>query len=356
MQDLPLTHAVRPLPTVTVVIPAHVNRPELAATLAALQASVATGWDYVVVDDGDGQVARMVDGLGGTSVRMGPTGRANAAGPAAARNRGAAIARGDVLLFIDSDVRVRPDTIAEVQRYLAAHPDVAAVFGSYDDAPYHAGFASQFKNLAHHFVHQQSRTEASTFWAGCGAVRRDAFFAVGGFDEAYERPCIEDIEFGYRLREAGQRIVLLHHLQVTHLKRWTIAGVLHSDLFDRGIPWVRLSLRAPGGFVGDLNLAWTQRCCVVLTWLAAGFLGLALWWPVLGTLAAVAALTVLALNAAFFSWLVRVRGLGFALAAVPMHLAYHGSNGLAVLAGSAGHLFGRQPSPRLVHHGEPHAQ
>ncbi len=351
MQDLPLAHADRPLPTVTVVIPAHANRPELTATLEALRVSVATGWDYVVVDDGDGQVAQAVDALGGTSVRM-----PRSSGPAAARNRGAAVSRGDVLLFIDSDVRVRPNTIAEVQRYLAAHPEVSAVFGSYDDEPYHAGFASQFKNLAHHFVHQQSRPEASTFWAGCGAVRRDCFFAVGGFDEAYERPCIEDIEFGYRLRDAGHRIVLLHTLQVTHLKRWTVTGVLHSDLFDRGIPWVRLSLRAPSGFVGDLNLAWTQRCCVVLTWLAAGFLGLALWWPVLGTVAAVAALTVLALNAAFFSWLVRVRGLGFALAAVPLHLAYHGSNGLAVLAGAAGHLFGRQPSPRLVRHGEPHAR
>ena len=56
---------------------------------------------------------------------------------------------------------------------------------------------SQYRNLLHHFVHQHGHAEASTFWAGCGAIRRAAFDAVGGFDAArFPRPSIEDIELG----------------------------------------------------------------------------------------------------------------------------------------------------------------
>ena len=85
---------------------------------------------------------------------------------------------------------------------------------------------SQYRNLLHHFVHQEGNPEASTFWAGCGAVRRAAFDAVAGYDEArFRRPSIEDIELGYRLRRAGYRIRLDRDLQCTHLKRWRLPVV-----------------------------------------------------------------------------------------------------------------------------------
>ena len=57
---------------------------------------------------------------------------------------------------------------------LREEPGIAAVFGSYDDEPGAPNLVSQYRNLLHHFVHQTGRTEASTFWTGCGAVRRDA--------------------------------------------------------------------------------------------------------------------------------------------------------------------------------------
>src|SRR5690349_22447458 len=56
-------------------------------------------------------------------------------GPAAARNEGAARAANDVLVYVDSDVVVRPDAFARIRAALAADPELAAVFGSYDDEP-----------------------------------------------------------------------------------------------------------------------------------------------------------------------------------------------------------------------------
>ena len=56
-------------------------------------------------------------------------------GPARARNHGAASAQGDVLVFLDADVVVHPDTLGRIKTYLTEHPEIAALFGSYDADP-----------------------------------------------------------------------------------------------------------------------------------------------------------------------------------------------------------------------------
>src|SRR6185436_3746045 len=100
---------------------------------------------------------------------------AHNAGAAAARNAGASEAQATILLFVDADVAVAPGTVARLLAWFETQPDLDAVFGSYDDRPARAGLVSQFRNLLHHYVHQHGNPEAATFWAGFGAVRRDAF-------------------------------------------------------------------------------------------------------------------------------------------------------------------------------------
>ena len=105
-------------------------------------------------------------------------------GPAAARNAGARIARGNVLMFVDADVLLPGDAVARVVAALAGPPRCDAVIGSYDDAPEAPNFLSQYKNLAHHFVHQTSHEDACTFWSACGAVRREVVRARRGIRRA----------------------------------------------------------------------------------------------------------------------------------------------------------------------------
>src|SRR5215213_721839 len=247
-------------PALSVLVPVHNGGAHLARCLEALRSSDLKGYEVIVVDDGSddgsGDVARA---RGFEVVRLDAR-----RGPAAARNAGARRARAGVLLFLDSDVLARADTLARVEAFFREHAEVSALFGSYDDAPDAQGFVSQYKNLAHHFIHQRARADAETFWAGCGAVRREAFAAVGGFDETkYTRPSIEDIELGRRLRRRGFRITLDRELQVKHLKRWTLASLLRADVGARALPWSRLILEERS-MPRDLNLRAGDRASAAL--------------------------------------------------------------------------------------------
>jgi len=258
-------------------------------------------------------------------------------GPARARNAGAAATASDVLLFIDADVEVPPDTVARVQAEFTARPEATALFGSYDDTPGDPGFLSQYRNLLHHFVHQHAQAEASTFWAGLGAVRAEAFRSAGGFDEGITQPSIEDIEFGCRLRNAGQRIRVVKDLQGRHFKRWTAGEMLKTDLFRRGVPWMRLILaqrRAPR----DLNLDRTARWSTVLAGLAL-ISGLwAFWQPVSAAVALACLLWLVLLNRRFYRFLAEKRGAWFALRSLPWHVIFYLECGLAALLGTFLHL------------------
>jgi hypothetical protein len=175
----------------------------------------------------------------------------------------------------------------------------------------------------HHFVHQNGRTEASTFWAGCGAIRTSVFRQIAGFDEKkFSRPSIEDIELGYRLRRAGHRILLVPSLQGKHMKRWTFTALIKNDIMQRAVPWSQLLLETQHA-PDDLNLTWRQRFSAILVVLAV--LSFALSWlrPTLLPIAAVSQLGVLILNRDLYHFFVRQHGKRFALACVPLHFLYY---------------------------------
>ena len=303
-------HRVR----LSIIVPAHNNGDDLARCLSALHAEVPPNSELIVVDDASTDATPDVAAAGGAQVlRLGKN-----SGPGAARNLGAARAAGEVLLFVDADVVVAAGTLDRVIRTFAADPSLGALFGSYDDNPEAASLVSRYRNLLHHFVHQAGETEAATFWAGLGAVRRALFLAVGGFDAArFPYPSIEDIELGYRLRRAGHRIRLDKCLQGKHLKRWSFWSMLRTDVMRRALPWSRLVLdtqHAPE----DLNLRASQRLCGALSGMALAAFAAAPWWPWLLGVAGIALAAIAVLNRRFYALLWRrggwrLTGLGFTL-------------------------------------------
>ncbi len=231
----------------TAVIPATKGSETLERVRAAIQAAAAPPEEILVVDE------------------------PSEAGPAEARNTGAQRASGDVLVFVDADVLVHPDAFVRIRAAFESDPGLSGVFGSYDDEPAHDGTVSAFRNLLHHHVHQTSPGPAMTFWAGLGAIRRDAFLGIGGFDDAYEVPSIEDIELGLRLTDAGHRIELAPEIQGKHLKGWTLSGMLRCDVLHRGVPWLTLLLTRRH-LPAALNLRWRHRMSAIASVGLAGAL------------------------------------------------------------------------------------
>ena len=260
-------------------------------------------------------------------------------GPAAARNVGGRVATADWLLFLDADCAVHPGTLQRLVDAIAEAPGASAVFGAYDDRPAALNAVSQYRNLLHCHTHRVGRPEASTFWSGCGAVRREAFLSVGGFDEIrFPRLGMEDIDLGYRMRDAGFRIRLDPRIQVTHLKRWSLASMVRVDLFERGVPWTRLWLER-GRVPADLAIGWRQRAS------AAAAVGLVLA-PAAANLTAAAAVVAagaalvlfVAANLQFFAFLAQRRGSLFLAVALPLHWTHTLCAAVSFAIGAGAHL------------------
>ena len=303
--------AATPTPRVSVIVPVLRGDDNFRACLASVARLDPPCAELVVgVDGGDAAAVAMARSHGARVVVLPEQG-----GPARARNAAARDATGDVLFFVDADVTLPPDSIARVVAALAEYPDYAAIVGSYDDAPAAANFLSQYKNLAHRFVHQTARDEACAFWSACGAVRRDTFARSGGYDERYRRSSIEDIELGWRLTAAGERIRLVKALTVKHLKRWTPAGLVGSEIFDRALPWTRLIL-ASGRMPDDLNLRWSGRVAVAAACGLAASLVASAWFPWGRPAALLFAALEIAIDAPLARFFYRTRGPVFAARAL----------------------------------------
>lgn len=333
-------------PFLSVIVPVHRGETVLRRSLPALLASELPRpeWELIVVDDASGDDTPAVAAEYADQVIRLP---GSPRGPAHARNHGAEAARGEVLVFIDADVCVHPPTLGSMGDAFRADAGLAALFGSYDADPRAPGIVSQFRNLLHHHVHHRSPGAAETFWAGCGAVRREAYCRVGMMDAArFPRPQIEDIELGRRLRRAGYRIELRPDIQCTHLKRWTFRNMVVTDFRDRGVPWMRLLLEEGASRTpATLNLRPTDKICTALVAVTSlALAGALVLQSGVGLLIAAAATSaVVALNHDFYRLLLSARGPGLAIAAVPLHLAFYFTGGLGAVAGTLSHYARRTP-------------
>ncbi len=318
--------------TISVITPAFNAAHYLVHSLPPLMRLLESGavCEVIVVDDcsSDGTTRAAIEASGATYLATPRNG-----GPGFARNFAAAAAKGDLLWFVDADVVIDARSALRIQAHFL-QPTIWAMFGSYDANPPARNFASQYKNLVHRHYHQRGRLDASTFWSGCGVVRRDHFLSLGGFDvDAFHEPSIEDIELGYRMRDAGGRIVLDPEFMCTHLKDWTLKEVVLNDVLKRALPWSRLLVRRTDR-TSDLNVSTSERirAGVSCLWLASALMALT------GSFGAVVPAVALGLtvcvgimNWRLGAYFARIHGLAFAVAAVLFHQVYYVYSALTFL-------------------------
>lgn len=302
---------------VAVIIPCHNRASDLKQCLEALAATDLKNIECIVVDDASTDESAEVALAASFPVRLLRMSRQR--GPGAARNAAARATHADILVFLDADVTVYAETLPAICAAFTEDPDLGALLGAYDDSPKAPGFYSQYRNLLHCYVHRTASRRATTFWSGCGAIRRDIFWAGGGFDETPGG--VEDIEFGGRAARAGVRMELRPEIQVKHLKAWTFFSTLRTDVTVRAVPWTLIILR-DRRMPNTLNIDYRNRLSVALIWLALLVLASSAS-GIAGPLAALACLAVAVYaNRGFYAFLQRRRGTRFALQGVTAHLLH----------------------------------
>jgi GT2 family glycosyltransferase len=318
----------------SIVIPAHEHQATLERCLSALASAATDDMECIIVDDASADDAAST----ATRFHVGYLRLEKRMGGAISRNTGAALAVSPWLLFLDADCLITKRSLEEIKRIIRSRPEEVAFFGSYDDAPLHPAPVSQFRNLLHYHFHQTAPSGINTFWTACGAIRKDVFFKMGGFEPVDSS--IRDIDLGYRLTRAGYRIRIYPHIQIKHMKRWTLRNMIVTDIAKRGIPWTRLLLKY-GLKEGNLNLRVSQR--IAGLGLGCALLGLILsfWKNAFLAPALVGFLIFLSLNAPIFRMFASKKGVKFLAWAIPLQAVYYLSALTGLFLGVMGHCVHR---------------
>jgi GT2 family glycosyltransferase len=307
-----------PIPEISIVIPVYNGERTLSECLTWVFRSDFAPFEVILVDDGSTDRSRTIASTFPCRI-VSTSGRI---GPARARNVGARAAQGDILFFIDSDVMLRPDSLEQLAEAFETG-DLDAVCGVQTVEMRHRNLASQYKNLWMRWTYLRQTGAVPLFYTTAAAIRREVFERIGGFDEGYAAPDVEDTAFGQRLAREGFRVRVLAPLEVEHVKRYSLWSMLKTD-FMRAVSLTRLKLRHPDN-IGDNNTS------VPTSYIASvGVLGLALvfaaigaWtsaWPML-VVAVLVGATAVGLNAEFLGAIRRADGLGRTLASVPVLVA-----------------------------------
>ena len=192
---------------VSVVVPFHGPQSELDPCISALTASEHDSFEIIIADDGSPTPVTPPCRV----VRL-----PRRCGPAAARNAGAKIARGDLLIFIDADVIVSVENLTEFERSFRTSRAVA-VQACYRYPGLDTNIATRFlEDFQEYKVHSLDGNEIRTLRGGCFAIARETFENVGGFEERFKEPSQEDTDLGWRVAATGGRIVCDRSIRVLH--------------------------------------------------------------------------------------------------------------------------------------------
>lgn len=220
-------------PYLSLIIPSYDNPESVRRLLASLKKSKhPPAFEIIVVDDGSAKPLKVA------TLRL----SANK-GPAVARNKGAAEAKGKFLVFLDADVEVFPDTLFEIAKVFKSDPDVVALTGVWVKDQRTRSFFPNFKALRDWSYWINERDKSGYYFlfsTRIAAIKRSVFIRLHGFDETYPAPLVEDIELTYRIARR-YAIIFAPHVRVRHEFEgfWPIA----KKYYLRAFYWTKLYAR-----------------------------------------------------------------------------------------------------------------
>ena len=257
-----------------------------------------------------------------------------------ARNLGAEKAKGEILIFVDSDVIIPKDAIPLILNSFKKERDTVAVVGLFSSDCRPQNFVSIYKNLHMHHTLVKLPKYIDTVVGALFAIKKNVFIKSGGFNKklAY----VEDIEFGQRLSKMGYKIHLNKKLEVMHLKRFSFRNLLKND-FEGAVHWIWLLLKDFNTKKVIKQKRFTDKTInfilnVPVSYLLLLSLILSVMLPVFGIISAILFILFLFLDLGFLKLVQKKKGIKFSLFSIPIRFIDMLSVGAGVFIGTLKYL------------------
>jgi len=223
---------------ISVVIANYNGSKTIASCLESILNSNYNDFEVIVVDDcSTDNSVQIIRGFNCKLIELEEN-----EGPAYARNVGAKASNGDIILFTDSDVCVKDDTLKLINETFERKPNISSVVGLPDKNCKFRNVSSKYFNLRIYFNHINLPDYIPILYGTISAVKRDAFFDVNGFDVHFKTAGVEDNDLGYRLSAKNYKIYSNKTIQVNHYKYISFFGLMRNDIL-RSMDRVKIMLR-----------------------------------------------------------------------------------------------------------------
>lgn len=185
-------------PLVTVVIPCFNHGKFIEAAIASVKQQPYQNVETIVIDDGSTD-AHTIEVLQKISAEVKVLRQENS-GPSVARNNAVRQSKGEYILALDSDNKIREQYISRAVEVLNGQPEVGVVYGDFQ----HYGSQQSIKYQLEFDIKKQL---LYNLFDMCAVFRRRVFDEAGGFDEFMSKPGLEDWDFWISVWEKGWKFV-----------------------------------------------------------------------------------------------------------------------------------------------------
>jgi glycosyltransferase involved in cell wall biosynthesis len=296
---------------ISVIVPVYNSENTLRECLNSIFASSVKPFEVIVVDD------KSTD-MSGKIAKEFPVKLINLdknRGSGYARNIAVENSSGEIIFFIDADVKAKKESLGIVIDAFNEDPELDAIIGLFSKEHPNKDFFSQYKNLYMHFVFSRINGYVDFLFTSICAIKKNAYL---NFSKT--RLKADDTEAGQRYKTEHKKIAFNKRLEAVHLKTYNLISFVKND-FIVAYDWVRIFLKYRGirhlcRYHRFAHAKLNQIISIMICPLSiASFITSGLW-PQNRILAYLLLGAFLTLNARFFIFLYNEKGAVFALKSV----------------------------------------
>jgi len=214
---------------ISIVIPTHNSEKTIEKCIKSITNSIYSNFELIIIDDfSTDNTKNLISEINCKKVF-----NQKKLGSAFSRNIGAKLAKGDIIVFIDSDVRINKGALSNLIKLFSSNKNLASVSGIYCDSRY-KNILSEYQNMYEIYIQQAFSKLRNLPYINTSffAIKKTVFKELGGFDTRFKFANQEDIDFGKRLYNLGYKNIFSDKIRIKHLKEFSFLAFLKKKYYQ----------------------------------------------------------------------------------------------------------------------------